>query len=125
MSIRRGCILKLHFQSPVIFRLINQSIQSFSPGSRLCKPDETFPGNSHSIFPPISRSSRLSVSFLAPLHFHSAALCSSVPIATLADVQQVTVSRGTERPPPPLATRPASFGCDWPDLFRVFTETKS
>jgi len=77
---------------------------------------------------PCKLSSHLSSSSLAQLHFHGAALYSSVSIATLTDMQQVTVSRGTECSSPLLVARPALRGSDWPTRpsgLMVFTEMKS
>lgn len=107
-------------------------------------PDATFLGNtpplfhryclafvSSPTFANISRSSpptSLSLSSLALLHFHGAAQYSRVSIATLADMQQVSVSRGTRFSSLPLATQPVSPGPDWlarSSGLMVFTEMRS
>lgn len=65
---------------------------------------------------------------LNPLHFHWASLYSRVSMATLADTQQVNVSRGTGFSLLPLAAQSALGGSDWlaqPSRLIVFTEMRS
>lgn len=65
---------------------------------------------------------------LSPLHLHWASLYSRVSIATLADMQQVSVSRGTQFSLLPLASQSAPRGSDWlvqPRRLIVFTEMRS
>lgn len=65
---------------------------------------------------------------LSPLHFSRASLYSRVSIATLADMQQVSVSRGTQFFLLPLASQSAPGGCDWlarPSWLIVFTDMRS
>lgn len=63
-------------------------ISSRSPLTRSCLPTIVSPSPPYSLDPP---------------HFHRAALYSRVSIATLADMQRVSVSRGTRLSPLPLA----------------------
>lgn len=62
---------------------------------------------------------------LNPLCFHRASRYSRVSIATLADMQQVSVSSGTGFSALPLAAQWAPGGSDWlagPSWLMVFTE---
>lgn len=62
---------------------------------------------------------------LNPLCFHRASRYSRVSIATLADMQQVSVSSGTGFSALPLAAQSAPGGSDWlagPSWLMVFTE---